>query len=142
MSNENQSKKTLWLGVVTGLIRKGNQVLVGLRPEGHSLAGQWEFPGGKIERHEIPEAALRRELNEELSIDADIGPIRLSHTHTYRDAGIIMLFYDVLFWKGEPKSVHHTEIRWVTTQQLKALTIPEANRKIIDRLVEIIDGKK
>jgi 8-oxo-dGTP diphosphatase len=131
-------KRTLWLGVVTGLIRRGNQVLVGKRPPGHSLAGLWEFPGGKIERGEPPEEALARELNEELGIEATIGPVRLTYTHSYAENGIIILFFDVYFWKAEPKSVHHSEIRWVTPEELVLLDMPEANRKLLPKLIEIL----
>ena len=128
-------KRPTWIPVVTGLIRKGDKLLVGQRPVGHSLAGQWEFPGGKIEKNETPEQALARELQEELAIDAEIGQIKLAGTHTYGDTGIAILFYEVLFWKGEPKTVHHMELRWVTPSELKLLSIPDANKKILDRIL-------
>jgi len=131
-------KRPTWIPVVTGLIRKGNKVLVGQRPVGHSLAGQWEFPGGKIERGEAPEEALARELREELAIDAEIGALKLASTHFYGDTGIMILFYEVLFWKGELKTVHHMELRWIEPHELKTLPIPEANRKILDRIIDRI----
>ena len=131
-------KRPTWIPVVTGLIRKGDKFLVGQRPVGHSLAGQWEFPGGKIEKNETPEQALARELMEELAIEADIGPIKLAGTHTYGETGIVILFYEVLFWKGEPKAVHHMELRWVTADELKKLPIPDANKKILDRILSTL----
>lgn len=131
-------KRPTWIPVVTAFIRKNRQVLVGQRPEGHSLAGQWEFPGGKIEIGEHPEEALKRELQEELGIEADIGQLKYSHTHTFGDRGILILFYDVKFWKGEPKSKHHTELKWINPEELKNLEIPEANRKIIHRLLDML----
>ncbi len=127
-------KRPVWIPVVTGLIRKGDKVLVGQRPVGHSLAGQWEFPGGKIEKGETPEQALARELNEELAIDAEIGTLKIASTHSYGDTGIIILFYEVLFWKGEPKTVHHMELKWIYPRELSTLKIPDANIKILDRL--------
>ncbi len=129
-------KRPTWIPVVTGLLRKGSKVLVGQRPAGHSLAGQWEFPGGKIERNETPEQALVRELQEELGINADVGQLKLASSHSFGDTGIVILFYEILFWKGEPKAVHHMELRWVEPQELKTLHIPEANRKILDRIIE------
>ncbi|MEK7355991.1 MAG: (deoxy)nucleoside triphosphate pyrophosphohydrolase [Bdellovibrionota bacterium] len=131
-------KRPTWIPVVTGLLRKGEKVLVGQRPVGHTLAGHWEFPGGKIERNESPEVALARELNEELGIEAEVGKLMLASAHSYGDTGIVILFYEVLFWKGEPKAVHHMELKWVEPSELKALTLPDANRKIIDRIVQLL----
>ena len=129
-------KRPTWIPVVTGLIRKGDKVLVGQRPVGHSLAGHWEFPGGKIEKNESPEEALARELKEELGIEADIGKLKLASTHSYGDTGIVIMFYEVRFWKGEPKTVHHMDLKWVEPDELKTLLIPDANKKIINRLIE------
>ncbi len=131
-------KRPTWIPVVTGFIKKNDLVLVGQRPQGHSLAGQWEFPGGKIELGEIPEQALKRELKEELGIDAEIGDLKFSYTHTFGDRGIIILFFDVRYWKGEPKSQHHTELRWIHPEDLIQMEIPEANRKILPKLLELL----
>ena len=131
-------KRPTWIPVVTGLIRRGDKLLVGQRPVGHSLAGQWEFPGGKIEKNETPEQALARELDEELGIDAEVGQLKLASTHTYGDTGIVILFYEVLFWKREPRTIHHMELRWVTPDELKKLLIPDANKKILDRILETL----
>lgn len=133
-------KRPIWIPVVTGLLRKGTKVLVGQRPVGHSLAGQWEFPGGKIERNESPEQALVRELQEELGIEAEIGEIKLASTHTYGDTGIAILFYEVQFWKGEPKTVHHMELRWIEPEELHALPIPDANKKILNRIIDCLNS--
>lgn len=132
-------KRPVWIPVVTGLLRKGTKVLVGQRPVGHSLAGQWEFPGGKIEKGESPEEALARELHEELGIEAQVGTLKLASTHSYGDTGIVILFYEVLFWKGEPKTVHHMELRWIEPSELQSLSIPDANRKILPRIVDCLN---
>lgn len=134
------SKRPTWIPVVTGVLKKGPLVLVGKRPEGHTLAGQWEFPGGKIELGEQPQQALRRELFEELGIEADIGDLKLTWTHSYPEVGILLLFFEVLFWKGEPKPVHHTELKWVTFQELEQLEIPEANRKLLPIIRKFIEA--
>lgn len=132
--------KKHWIPVVAGLMKKGSQVLVGQRPENHSLAGQWEFPGGKIELGESPEEALARELREEIGIEAQIGELKLAVTHCYEDVGIIILFYDVSYWKGEPKANHHAQIEWVYPEELKTRSIPEANRRILHQLLKILQS--
>lgn len=131
-------KRSIWIPVVTGLIRKGDEVLVGLRPEGHSLSGQWEFPGGKIESYESPEQALQRELQEELDIEAEIGPLRLAATHTYGDVSILLIFYEVNYWKGEPKAKHHAKLQWIHPERLRELLIPEANQRILPTLMSLL----
>lgn len=133
-----QSKRPHWIPVVTGILRKGDHVLVGKRPEGHTLAGQWEFPGGKVELGEQPKQALKRELQEELSIEADVGELVLTWTHSYPDVGILLLFFEVLFWQGEPKTTHHTELKWVTFDELKNMEIPDANRKLLPTIKELL----
>ena len=127
-------RKPLWIPVVAGFIRKGPDILIGQRPETHSLAGQWEFPGGKIEPGEIPEEALARELREELGIEATVGELKISYTHSFGDVNILILFFEVLFWKGEPKAKHHMMLEWVKPEELLTRTIPEANRKILPRI--------
>lgn len=139
MGTGSHNNRPHWIPVVTALIRKGDNVLVGQRPPGHSLAGQWEFPGGKIEKDESPEQALARELKEELGIEAEIGPLRFAASHTYGEVAILILFYDVYYWKGEPKLQQHTELKWTTPRDFVKLPIPEANRKIAHDLIAILE---
>ncbi|MDZ4676789.1 MAG: 8-oxo-dGTP diphosphatase MutT [Oligoflexia bacterium] len=131
-------KRSVWIPVVTGLMRKNGKILLGLRPQGESLAGSWEFPGGKIDQGETPEQALKRELMEELAIEAEIGELRLVHTHSYGERGVLLMFYDVHFWKGEPKTVYHEDLKWVDPDEMEKLQIPEANRNILKKLIKII----
>ena len=125
--------------MVTALIRKGPHVLVGQRPQGRRLAGQWEFPGGKVEGGESPEQALARELREELDIEAEIGQVRMACTQCYPEVGILLIFFDVKFWRGEPKPLCHTELKWILPEELEHLHIPEANRKQLSRLYHILN---
>lgn len=140
-STKVKHKKAHWIPVVAGFIRRNDQVLIGKRPETHSLAGQWEFPGGKIESGESPEQALYRELSEELGIEAEIGELKLACTHSYVDVGILILFYEVLYWKGEPKLNHHVEIEWINPLELSKRNIPEANRKLLDKIYKAMGVK-
>ena len=136
--NKSKLKKTHWIPVVAGFLRKGDLVLIGQRPETHSLAGQWEFPGGKIESGEIPEEALARELSEELGIDAKVGGLKLACTHHYGDVNILILFYEILYWKGEPKTIHHLALEWIEPKELTWRPIPEANKKILDKIFKAL----
>ena len=137
-TRKSRVRKVHWIPVVAGLLRKGNQVLLGQRPETHSLAGLWEFPGGKIEAGESPEIALARELQEELGIEAEIGELKLSCCHSYGEVNILILFYEVLYWKGEPRANHHLMLEWVRPEEIPSRNIPEANRKILDRLYKVL----
>lgn len=139
----NKGKKTKprkghWIPVVAGFLRKDGKILVGQRPENNSLAGQWEFPGGKIEIGESPEQALARELNEELGIEAEVGDLKLACSHSYGEVGILILFFEILYWKGEPRAKHHMMLEWIHPEELKSRKIPEANRKILDRIYKAL----
>lgn len=131
-------RKAHWIPVVAGFMKKGKMILVGQRPENNSLAGQWEFPGGKIESGESPEQALVRELQEELGIEATVGELKLACTHSYGDVNILILFYEILYWKGEPKAKHHLMLEWIHPEELSSRNIPDANRRILDRLYKAL----
>lgn len=126
------------MAVVTALIRRNGKILVGRRPEGGALPDVWEFPGGKIEAKEAPEEALRRELQEELGIEADIGKLQFAGTFTYGRRGLLFLFYEVKFWKGEVKAEHHTDLQWVSPKDLKDLALPDANRAFLDKILPLL----
>ncbi|MAF92706.1 MAG: 8-oxo-dGTP diphosphatase MutT [Bdellovibrionota bacterium] len=127
-------KRPVWIPVAAGVLRKENKVLIGKRPEHGTLPGLWEFPGGKIEVGESPEQALKRELEEELGIDAEVGDILESSSHHYGDKGIIILFFWVDYWKGEPKSLHHESLEWIELEELESRNIPDSNRDVIKKL--------
>lgn len=131
-------KKIQWIPVVAGFLKKDGRILVGQRPENHSLAGLWEFPGGKIELGESPEEALARELFEELGIEAEIGELKLSVTHSYNDVGIVILFYEINYWKGEPKAKHHLMLDWIYPEELRDRSIPDANKKVLEKIFKVL----
>lgn len=131
-------KRNVWIPVVAALMKRQGKVLVGQRPEGASLARTWEFPGGKIELDELPEQALARELKEELGIEAEIGALKFAASHTYGKTGILFLFYEVKFWKGQVKTQQHLDLRWVTPKELSSLELPEANAKFLQRILDVL----
>lgn len=138
-TKKSKIRKGHWIPVVAGFLHKDGKILVGQRPENNSLAGQWEFPGGKIENGESPEQALARELEEELGIEAEIGNLKLACTHAYGEVGILILFFEVLYWKGEPRAKHHMMLEWIHPEELAHRNIPEANRKILDRIYKALE---
>ena len=133
-----RKKRPQWLPVVAGILIKNGKVLLGQRPEHKSLPGLWEFPGGKIELGEKPDEALKRELDEELGLEVEVGPLRLATTHSYGESGVVLMFYEIRFWKGEPKTQHHLELQWVSPEEMKDLKLPDANREVFPQLQEII----
>ncbi len=135
-----KKKKHSWVPVVTGLIRKDNKALIGLRPEGGNLPGVWEFPGGKLEAGESPEEALHRELLEELGIKVEVGDLKFAATHDYGEVGILLMFYQIKYWKGEPKAKHHTELKWIDIEKIGDLELPEANRKVLYRILSALNN--
>ena len=101
-----------------------------------------EFPGGKIEIGETPQQALARELKEELGIQAQIGSSpKIISTQFYPDVGILLIFFEVRFWKGEPKPIHHSGLKWIFPEDLKNMNIPEANRRLLPTILKILNEK-
>lgn len=127
-----------WVPVVAGLLRRQGKVLVGQRPASSTLPNVWEFPGGKIELGESPEEALQRELREELGIEAEVGPLKFAGSHAYGSTGILFLFFEVKYWKGQIKHQQHPDLKWVTPKELVQLELPEANRKFLPQILELL----
>lgn len=131
------TKEPFLLPVVAAALIDGHgRVLVQQRAPGKHHAGLWEFPGGKIERDETPEAALVRELAEELAITvdpADISPIDFTGV-PHGDRHLLLLLYSVARWLGEPQAIDAAAIGWRTPAELAALPMPPADRAFADRL--------
>jgi 8-oxo-dGTP diphosphatase len=118
--------------VVAALMLRGDEVLICQRRPDQPMALQWEFPGGKIEPGEGPEAALARELNEELGIEATIGP-RVTHIrHNYRHGGAVDLqFFAVYEFRGELENKIFKDMRWVRLEELPNYDFLAADRGLI-----------
>jgi 8-oxo-dGTP diphosphatase len=118
--------------VAAALIVRGGEVLIGQRRADQPMALQWEFPGGKIEAGESPEEALARELDEELGIQAVIGP-RITHIrHNYRHGGAVDLqFFAVHEFSGEIVNRIFQQVRWTKLEELPGYDFLTADRGLI-----------
>jgi 8-oxo-dGTP diphosphatase len=123
--------------VVAALILRGEEVFICQRKAGTAMGLQWEFPGGKIEPGETPEQALRRELEEELGIEANIGPYIAEVQHNYRNGGSIHLrFFAVHHYQGEFQNRVFEDMRWAALRDLPAYNFLAADRKFIRDLAQ------
>lgn len=123
--------------VVAALILRGDEVFICQRKAGTAMGLQWEFPGGKIEAGETPEEALRRELEEELGIEAKIGPYIAEVQHNYRNGGSIHLrFFAVHHYEGEFRNRVFEDMRWAALRDLPAYNFLAADRKFIRDLAQ------
>ncbi len=123
----------LVLVAAVALIDPDGRVLLAQRPEGRSMAGLWEFPGGKIESGETPEAALIRELEEELGIGtwaSCLAPLTFA-SHAYEDFHLLMPLFACRKWEGIPRAREHQVLRWVRVEELSRYPMPPADRPII-----------
>lgn len=121
--------------VVAALIRRGGQILICQRPAGGALAGQWEFPGGKVDPGETPGQALVRELREELGVEARAGTLVFEHTHAYApDRVAHLMFFAVEILSGDPQALEHTEIRWVKPVALRLFPFVAGDGPIVEKL--------
>ncbi len=129
----------LWV-VAAALIDSDGRVLVQQRPAGKSMAGLWEFPGGKIDEGETPEHALVRELREELGVETDracLAPAAFA-SEPLGDRHLIMLLYICRKWRGIPQARVASGLRWSRPNELFALEMPPADQPLIGLLDALI----
>ena len=124
---------TAVVAVVAAVIQDAHRFLVTQRQPGVHLAGMWEFPGGKIDPDEAHEVALRRELLEELGVEAVVGECVYRTQHTYPDRTIELYFYRCSL-KGTPQPLLGQEMRWVPKAELRSLGFPPADTEFIEQL--------
>lgn len=117
--------------VVAAAIFDQDRVLIARRGPGQSGAGQWEFPGGKIEAAESPEEALKREIHEELALDIRVGNYIAENIHAYGDREIHLSLYECSVLGGELALVDHDQVQWVLSKDLNNYNLAPADQPFI-----------
>ena len=128
------------LVVAVAMVDVDNRVLLQQRPEGKSMAGLWELPGGKVHEGESPEAALIRELKEELGVDVTrscLAPLTFA-SHRYDDFQLLMPVYACRVWKGTPRPREGQALKWVRPIDMTALPMPPADVPLIALLRDFL----
>ena len=126
----------LVLVVAVALIDVDGRVLLAQRPEGKHLAGLWEFPGGKVGAGETPEAAVVRELREELAVDITescLAPFTFA-SHPYEDFRLLMPLYVCRVWKGTPTPMEGQTLKWIRPMAMASLPMPPADAPLVAML--------
>ena len=134
------SAQNLLLVVACALIDADNRILLAQRPEGKSLAGLWEFPGGKLEQGETPEQALIRELSEELSITIKqdcLSPLTFA-SHTYEKFHLLMPLYICRRYQGIPRGAEGQNLKWVKAADLNQYPMPDADKPLVPILKDLL----
>ena len=122
------------------LVDADGKVLIAQRPPGRSMAGLWEFPGGKIQEGETPEACLIRELDEELGIntvESCLAPLSFA-SHSYETFHLLMPLYVCRIWHGTPTAKEGQSLRWVRPRQLFDMPMPPADLPLIGPLCDLL----
>lgn len=128
------------LVVAVALIDGEGRVLVQRRPEGRPMAGLWEFPGGKVEPGELPEAALIREIGEELGVELardSLAPAIFA-SEGLGARHLLLLLYLSREWDGEPEARHASALQWLRPGELRGLAMPPADEPLIGLLERLV----
>ena len=131
---------TLVLVAACALVDTDGRVLIAQRPAGRSMAGLWEFPGGKIEAGERPEHTLIRELREELGIivsEPCLAPLTFA-SHAYPDFHLLMPLFVCRRWEGTPTALEGQALKWVKPNRLKDFPMPPADLPLISHLITLL----
>lgn len=128
--------KPILLVVAAALIDSQGRVLLAQRPAHKALGGLWEFPGGKVEPGETPEAALVRELKEELDVIVEPDALDPFASHSYQDFHLLMPLFATKTWRGDPTAHDAQALAWVKPADMRTYPMPPADVGLVDRLIE------
>jgi 8-oxo-dGTP diphosphatase len=132
--------RPLVLVAAAALVDRDNRVLIAQRPEGKSMAGLWEFPGGKVHDGETPEQALVRELGEELGIevcDTCLAPFTFA-SHDYPDFHLLMPLFLCRNWEGDVVAREGQALKWVRASRMGGYPMPPADLPLIPMLRDLL----
>jgi 8-oxo-dGTP diphosphatase len=132
--------KPILLVAACALIDADGRILLAQRPEGKSMAGLWEFPGGKVETGETPEETLIRELHEELGIETKVeclAPLTFA-SHSYETFHLLMPLYVCRRFQGIPQSREGQALKWVRPRNLRDYPMPPADEPLIPFLIDLL----
>jgi 8-oxo-dGTP diphosphatase len=132
--------RKLLLVVAVALVDADGRVLIAQRPEGKTMAGLWEFPGGKVEPGERPEETLIRELKEELGIAVQepcLAPLTFA-SHAYDSFHLLMPLYVCRRWDGFVRAQEHRALKWVRPRDLPNYPMPPADAPLIPFLIDLL----
>jgi 8-oxo-dGTP diphosphatase len=131
--------KTVLVSAIA-LVDADKRVLLAQRPEGKSMAGMWEFPGGKVEPGETPEATIIREIKEELGVtlcDHCFAPVTFV-SHTYENFHLLMMLYIARRWEGIPQSLEGQQLAWKRVHEMDAMPMPPADIPLVAALRDLL----
>ena len=134
------SSPPILLVSAVALVDADDRILLARRPAGKSMAGLWEFPGGKLQAGETPEAALIRELREELAIDtveSCLAPIAFA-SHTYDQFHLLMPLFVCRVWHGTPQPREGQELAWVRPRDMGDYSMPPADTPLVAMLRDVL----
>lgn len=123
--------------VTAAVILNNEKILIAQRAEGQSLAGKWEFPGGKIEEGETLEECLKREIKEELDVTIEVGKFIGESVYKYDFGEIKLLAYSSKWISGEFKLTVHTKIHWISIEEIDDYDFAPADLMIVEKLKNI-----
>ena len=127
--------------VTRAIIQNDNKFLIGRRGKDEKSAGMWEFPGGKLEEGESPKECIKRELKEELNIDAEIGELFFSYTYNYPHISYELYFFKVNSFFGEPVKSVHDKLKWEKLKNFYKYDFLPGDGPLIDKLISDNDKR-